>query len=168
MFRPGFVDTLYIWAAALLSTAGHRLHWRCPVFYCSCIAILSHLLFHRYFIYCFFIALNTEAANLILSDLSSDNKEIHFSKCWKNGNPEERFVYFREQHGEGIIAGLHFDSVLVGLFKTSPPYPKFNLNMIIILFSLLCNNCPTASHLNCLFKVIYKSRATGKITQDGH
>lgn len=151
MFRPGCVDTLYIWAAALLSTAGHRLHWRCPVFYCSCIAILSHLLFHRYFIYCFFIALNTEAANLILSDLSSDNKEIHFSKCLKNGNPEERFVYFREQHGEGIFCCSEF-WLCVGW----------------TIFSLLCNNCPTASHLNCLFKVIYKSRATGKITQDGH
>lgn len=88
-----------------------------------------------YLIYCFivtlfivfFIALNTEAANLILPGLSNDNKEMHHFQTSKKGNPEERFVYFRKQHGEGIIAGLHFDSVLVGLLQTSPPYPTFNL-----------------------------------------
>lgn len=118
MFRPGFVDTLYIWAATLLSTAGQRLHWRCPVFYCSCIAILSHLLFHRYFIYCFFIALNTEAANLILSDLSSDNKEIHHFLNVEKTETQRNGLFISESNtGRELFATVHFDSVLVGLYS---------------------------------------------------
>lgn len=42
-----------------------------------------------------------------------------------------------------IIAAGRFDSVLVGLLIAA--YPIFDLNMITIFFSLLFNNCLTAS-----------------------
>lgn len=44
-----------------------------------------------------------------------------------------------------IIAAGCFDSVLVGLLIAFAAYTIFDLNMITIFFSLLFNNCLTAS-----------------------